>query len=169
VTTHAAPVLRARTTSADATRSLAAAVAGLARAGDIVVLAGDLGSGKTVFVQGFARALGVTEPVTSPTFTLVRPYRGSGLQLLHADVYRLDHLSEVEDLGLIEQLDDRSVACIEWGDLVEPALPADFLEVRLEAGEADDDRKLVVRAVGAGWVARLDELRRALAPWVGAW
>lgn len=159
-------ILVARTTSADETRTLAAAVAAIARRGDIFVLAGDLGSGKTMWVKGFASGLGVTEPVTSPTFTLVRPYQGSTLSLLHADVYRLDRLSEVVDLGIVEQLDDRAVACIEWGDLAEPALPADFLEIRLEYGETEETRSLTFRPVGPRWFARIDELRTLLSPWL---
>jgi len=165
VTTRVPPVLHARTSDADATRAVAAAVAGLVRAGDIIVLAGDLGAGKTVFVQGFARALGVTEPVTSPTFTLVRPYPGTALEVLHADLYRLENLSEVVDLGLLEQLDGRSVACIEWGDLAEPALPPDFLEVRIVHRGEENDRHLAFRAVGAGWLRRLDALAVALERW----
>jgi tRNA threonylcarbamoyladenosine biosynthesis protein TsaE len=157
--------LRARTKSADDTRALAGEVAGLLRAGDLLLLAGELGSGKTVFVQGLARGLGVDEQVTSPTFTLVRPYAGR-LQLLHADVYRLDHLQEVVDLGLVEQMDDcPSVACVEWGDLAEPVLPADFLEVRLQHTDADDERELDFRPVGGGWAARRGALERALAQW----
>lgn len=157
--------LRARTSSPDQTRDLAGAVAALAEGGDIFVLAGDLGTGKTMWVKGFAAALGVTEAVTSPTFTLVRPYEGAHLRLLHADVYRLDFLSEVVDLGLVEQLDDRAVACIEWGDLAEPALPADFLEIRLEPGHGDDDRELTLRPVGPRWHARAAQLEQAVAPW----
>ena len=157
--------LRARTTSPAETRQLAGAVAGLARRGDIFVLAGDLGTGKTMWVKGFAAGLGVTEPVTSPTFTLVRPYQGTALTLIHADVYRLDRLSEVVDLDIVEQLDDRAVACIEWGDLAEPALPADFLEIRLEHGATDDERILTFRPVGPGWHARSGDLRAVLAPW----
>ena len=170
----AAP-LQGRTTSAEATRALAAEVAGLAEPGDIVVLAGELGTGKTVWVQGFAHGLGVTDQVTSPTFTLVRPYLGRHLQLLHVDVYRVDHLSEVVDLGLLEQLDERprspgvvgTVACIEWGDLAEPVLPADFLEVRLELGAGEDERTVHLRPVGARWAARVEGLKGALSPWSG--
>ena len=77
-----------RTTSVDATRALAAAVAGFARTGDLILLVGDLGAGKTAFTQGFAAALGIDEPITSPTFTLVRTYKGK-LVLNHLDVYRL--------------------------------------------------------------------------------
>ena len=80
-------------------------------------------------------------------------------------MYRLDHLSEVVDLGLVEQLEDRSVACVEWGDLAEPAMPADFLEVRLERGAGDDDRSLSFRTVGAGWSGRIEALTGALSPW----
>ena len=157
--------LVARTTSPEATRALASEVAGLVRAGDIVVLAGDLGAGKTVWVQGFARGLGVDEQVTSPTFTLVRPYRGRALTLLHADVYRLDRLSEMADLDLLDQLDGRAVACIEWGDLAAPILPADLLEVRLDFGSDDDERTVAFRPVGTGWARRADDLERLLSPW----
>lgn len=161
-------IVEARTGSPDETQALAGAVAGLAERGDIIVLAGDLGTGKTVWVKGFAAALGVTEPVTSPTFTLVRPYEGTRLRLLHADVYRLDRLTEVTDLDLVEQLDERAVACIEWGDLAVPALPADFLEVRLEQGEADAERTVTFRPVGARWHARMADLRARVGSWVVA-
>lgn len=109
------------TRSAEETRRLAAALAAEARRGDVVVLAGPLGAGKTTFAQGFARGLGVKEPVTSPTFTLVRQYPCRLGQLLHADVYRLEHLAEVEDLGLGELVSD-GVALVEWGDVAQPAL-----------------------------------------------
>lgn len=163
--TPGAPLV-ARTKSVDDTRALAAEVAPLARAGDIVLLSGDLGAGKTAFTQGFAKGLGVAEAVTSPTFTLVRPYQGR-LRLLHADVYRLDRLQEVVDLGLVEQLDDQAaVACVEWGDLAEPALPADFLEVQLSYTDAEDERILRFRCVGPAWAARLSALERALSRWL---
>jgi tRNA threonylcarbamoyladenosine biosynthesis protein TsaE len=92
-----------RTSSVDATRAMAAAVAPLARSGDLVLLVGDLGAGKTAFTQGFAAALGVDEPITSPTFTLARSYQGK-LQVNHLDVYRLETAQEAEDLGLGELL-----------------------------------------------------------------
>lgn len=156
--------LSARTASVEATRDLAAAVAGLARAGDVVVLAGDLGAGKTAFVQGFGRALGVEERITSPTFTLVHVYEGR-LPVHHLDVYRLDQINEALDLGLAEMLDDGGVVLIEWGDAILPVLPHDLLEVRLTLGEGDDDRELQLRPVGPGWAARRRALASALAPW----
>ncbi len=157
-------MIRAATKSVDDTRSLAAEVAALATPGDLVVLAGDLGTGKTAFAQGFARGLGVEEQVTSPAFILVRTYEGR-LPLVHLDVYRLDTMQELVDLGIAELLDEGAVTLVEWGDAVTPALPADFLEVRLEPGAAIDDRLLSIRSVGPGWPPRADALRLALAPW----
>jgi tRNA threonylcarbamoyladenosine biosynthesis protein TsaE len=157
----------AATTSVDATRDLGSAVAGLARPGDVVVLAGDLGAGKTAFVQGFGRALGVAERITSPTFTLVHVYEGR-LPIHHLDVYRLDQMHEVLDLGLAEMLDDDGVVLIEWGDEVLPVLPNDLLEVRLTLGAGDDDRTIALRPVGPRWSARSRALAEALAPWTPA-
>jgi tRNA threonylcarbamoyladenosine biosynthesis protein TsaE len=163
-------VLTASTSSPDDTRELAAAVASLVRGGDIVLLAGELGAGKTCFTQGFGRALGVDEQITSPTFTLLRPYDGSKLRLLHADVYRLEHLQEFLDLGIVEQVDGEAVAVIEWGDIAEPVLPADFLEIRLGylEGGADDARRLELRPVGPSWAARTVALQRAVERWAAA-
>jgi tRNA threonylcarbamoyladenosine biosynthesis protein TsaE len=152
-----------RTTSVDATRALAGAVADLAGDGDLLLLVGDLGAGKTAFTQGFAAALGIDEPITSPTFTLARSYKGR-LLLNHLDVYRLEHVAEAEDLGLGELLDD-GVTLIEWGDTIVAALPADYLEVRFTLGEGDDDREIAVRAVGPTWSARQRALAAALEPW----
>lgn len=157
-------MIEARTKSVEDTRALAAGLAPLARPGDIIVLAGDLGTGKTAFTQGFARGLGVIEPVTSPAFVLVRSYEGR-VPLTHLDVYRLDHLQELVDIGIAEMLDEGGVTVVEWGDVVTPVLPADFLEVRLALGEADDDRLVTLRSVGPSWPPRADDLRRAVGRW----
>ena len=153
-----------QTKSVDDTRALAAEIAALAAPGDLIVLAGDLGTGKTAFAQGFAKGLGVEEPVTSPAFILVRTYPGR-LPMVHLDVYRLDHMQELVDLGISELLDEGAVTLVEWGDAVTPALPSDFLEVRLDSGAAPDDRTIVVRSVGPTWPPRAGALRAALAPW----
>jgi tRNA threonylcarbamoyladenosine biosynthesis protein TsaE len=158
--------LLARSKSVDDTRSLAAGVAALVRPADIVVLAGELGAGKTAFVQGLARGLGITDRVTSPTFTLVHSYQGN-LRLVHVDIYRLDRLDEVLDLGVLEDLEDgAAVACIEWGDLAEPVLPPDFLEVRLTYGDADDERLITLRTVGPAWSGRGRALGAAVEQWL---
>lgn len=122
------------TSSAAATRSVAAEVARWARGGDLILLIGDLGAGKTVFAQGFATGIGVEDRVTSPTFALVQSYDGD-LIMNHLDVYRIAHPSEVADLGLSELLDDDAVTLIEWGDMITAHLPNDFLEVHLLAVE----------------------------------
>lgn len=157
-------MITAHTKSAEDTRDLARALSPYVRGGDVVLLAGDVGTGKTTFTQGFGDALGVTEPITSPTFILMRRYDGR-LPLVHVDVYRLEHLQEVLDLGLAEMLDDGGVALIEWGDVVAPALPADFLEVRFEYGVGDDDRHVQLRTVGPGWSARVRVLSAAVERW----
>jgi tRNA threonylcarbamoyladenosine biosynthesis protein TsaE len=126
-----------------------------------VLLVGDLGAGKTAFVQGLARGLGVEEPVTSPTFTIVQEYRGR-LPMAHVDVYRLDRVQDLYDLGFDELVDD-GVTVVEWGDLVEQVVPADHLVVRIEPGPADNDRVLELSYHGARWRGRRDDVERALA------
>lgn len=157
-------MIGAATKSADDTRDLAAQLSSLARPGDVVLVSGELGAGKTTFAQGFGRGLGVVEPIVSPTFILMRSYRGR-LPLVHCDVYRLDHLQEVIDLGLPELLDEGAVALVEWGDVVASALPADFLEVRMEFGDHEDERNLRFRAVGPKWSSRLEPVRAAASRW----
>ena len=152
--------VRLTTAAPSETQAIAAAIAGIVTDGDLMVLVGDLGAGKTAFTQGFCAALDVTEPVTSPTFTLANRYEGR-LTVNHLDVYRIEALEEARDLALIELLDD-GVTLIEWGDVILPALPDDRLDVRITFGEGDDDRVLALTAVGARWTARLDELRAAV-------
>lgn len=161
----AATPLRASTSSVVDTQALAAAVAELARAGDVLVLVGEMGAGKTAFAQGFARGLGITEQVTSPTFTIVREYGGGRLAMHHLDVYRLDQLREVSELGVAEMLDERAVMLVEWGDAVLPVLGDQYLEVRIGFGEDDDDRTLELSCKGNGWQAR----HWAVAEAVGRW
>ena len=154
----------ARTTSVDETRALAGAVADLVRPGDVIVLAGDLGAGKTAFAQGFAAALGVEGRVTSPTFVIAQSYEGR-MRLNHLDVYRLEDLQEAEDVGLAEFVDDGAVTLVEWGDQVTPLLPTDHLEVRFTFGDLDDDRAIVLRHHGPAWSGRGAALAAALEPW----
>jgi tRNA threonylcarbamoyladenosine biosynthesis protein TsaE len=160
-----AAVVTLRTDGPDGTREAAAALARLCRVGDVVLLVGDLGAGKTTFAQGFGEALGVREPIVSPTFTLVRQYTVPAVtsaavsavapqlsavapeqgerrlrQFIHADLYRLSDRREVADLGLGQLVEDGGVAVVEWGEGAQPVLGDDCLRVDLEhdADGADD-------------------------------
>jgi tRNA threonylcarbamoyladenosine biosynthesis protein TsaE len=153
-----------------ATHAIAAAVAGCCRVGDIVVLAGEMGAGKTAFAQGFGRALGVTEPITSPTFTLVQSYATPRGQFHHADVFRLEQFHEVADLALGELAEFRGIVVVEWGDVVSAAL-GDHLEARLElvgdpAGDddalAEDARRITITPSGRTWAQRWQTLAENL-------
>jgi tRNA threonylcarbamoyladenosine biosynthesis protein TsaE len=158
-------VLTART--ADDTRALAAAVAPLLRARDALLLTGELGAGKTTFVQGLAAGLGVEEHVASPTFTLIREYRGR-LPVAHVDVYRLDRIQDVVDLALDEVADGDAVLVVEWGDAVDELLPEERLRVELTTTDVtgvDETRRIAVRAKGRSWAGRWSDLVAALAPW----
>ena len=179
-------MMELRVRSLAETHAVAAALAGLARAGDLIVLSGEMGAGKTAFAKGFGAALGVTEPITSPTFTLVHRYdlpaavHGADV-LHHADLYRLERTTEVADLALEELADDRGIVLVEWGDVVE-ALFGDHLDVHLDLDEgfddgfgegsdqgADDDldavidtsRRIEIAAVGPTWASRWSRLVEA--------
>lgn len=164
-----------RSHSAADTRRLAGALAAACRPGDVVLVAGELGAGKTTFAQGFAAGLGITQPVTSPTFTLLhdypcpRPVRGIE-RLLHADLYRLDSFEEVFDLSLHELVEDGAVAVVEWGDRAPAAFGASTLTVHLErpvqgsGPPIDTAEERVVRLVADGdpWAGRRSEVSALL-------
>jgi tRNA threonylcarbamoyladenosine biosynthesis protein TsaE len=154
--------LRAQT--ADDTRSVGEAFADLLRPRDAVILTGELGAGKTTLVQGIARGLGVTDRVVSPTFTLVREYHGR-LEVAHVDVYRLERIQDVMDLGLEELGDGEAVLLVEWGDAVEEVLPADHVTIELTGAEDDDVRRLVFTPGGQTWVERWERLEQATSRW----
>jgi tRNA threonylcarbamoyladenosine biosynthesis protein TsaE len=162
--------LELATASPEDTREVGEAVGGLLLPGDLVSLTGDLGAGKTTFVQGAAHALRVQGPVLSPTFTLVREYAGSPT-VYHLDVYRLDSLQEVLDLGFDEMLDQKGVVFIEWGDAIEALLPDSYVRVELSLAEDDGSsgpegpRRLVLSGQGPAWGERWDRLAQAVAPW----
>ncbi len=118
------------TSSPTETLALGRRLAALLGAGDIVLLAGRLGAGKTLFAAGIGEGLGVEEPLTSPSFILARVHQGF-LPIVHADVYRLGSSAEFEDLDLPEQARD-GVLLIEWGDVVSQGVPDDHLLVRIE-------------------------------------
>jgi tRNA threonylcarbamoyladenosine biosynthesis protein TsaE len=161
-------LVEVQTGSPGETKEMAARLAALCGAGDVVLLVGPLGAGKTAFAQGFAAALGVEGPVTSPTFTLVRQYRcaagGPVETLIHADVYRTGSLPEVVDLALAELVEERAIALVEWGDLAAPALGDDALEVTLavpDAAAPAEQRRISITGRGR-WAGRADEVDGAL-------
>ena len=155
----ASPPLMASSDSPTSTRSLGAGLARHLQPGDVVLLSGELGSGKTVLVQGIADGLGVIEAATSPTFALLHEHQGRRLRLLHADAWRLSSPAEAVDLALAEEVDDgSSVLVVEWGELAAAALPGDHLRIVLDAGPADDDRTLRLFLTGPTWEARRDRL-----------
>lgn len=163
-TTGAPIVLSSR--HPDDTAAIAEVVADAVADGDLVVLSGGLGAGKTAFTKAFGAALGVVEHITSPTFTLVREYVGR-IALHHLDVYRLDQLAEVADLGVEELLED-GVTVIEWGDAISPLLPLDYLGIRLEPLDDPLHRRVELTPVGARWMSACDDLARALLAWTEA-
>ncbi|MET0324010.1 MAG: tRNA (adenosine(37)-N6)-threonylcarbamoyltransferase complex ATPase subunit type 1 TsaE, partial [Ilumatobacteraceae bacterium] len=145
------PLLTLRVPSLEGTHAVAGALAGLSRSGDIVLLAGEMGAGKTAFAQGFGRALGVTEPITSPTFTLVHSYDTGNVTLHHADLYRLEQLVEVTELGLGELAEYHGIVLVEWGDVVSGTL-GDHLAVSLQHVDDDEDaRDVTIAGVGRAW------------------
>ena len=135
-------------------RALGARVAGMCQPGDVIVLVGDLGAGKTTFVQGMGSALGVREPITSPTFVISRVHEGErGVRLIHIDAYRLASGHELDDLDLDVELES-GIAVVEWGDRHAERLAADRLVISIDA-LANDDREVQIHGIGGCWT-RLD-------------
>jgi tRNA threonylcarbamoyladenosine biosynthesis protein TsaE len=150
------------TETADRTREVGEALASMLQPRDTVVLTGDLGAGKTTLVQGIGRGLGVEDHVASPTFTLVREYSGR-LDVAHVDVYRLERVQDVIDLGLDELGGPNRVLLVEWGDAVSDLLPEDRLRVELTTARADTDtRRIVIAPQGTSWANRWERLEHAL-------
>jgi tRNA threonylcarbamoyladenosine biosynthesis protein TsaE len=159
--------MQVRTATADDTREAARALAPLLRPGDAAALTGELGAGKTTFVQGLAAGLGFDGHVVSPTFTLVREYQGR-LRIFHVDVYRLERVQDVLDLDLDDAAAEGGVLLVEWGDVITGLLPAEHLVVTLTIDEADEARTIVLEGVGASWRLRWEQLERLLESWATA-
>ena len=107
----------------------------------VICLMGDLGTGKTVFTKGFARALEVQEEVTSPTFNIIKEYTSGEMPLYHMDVYRLD--GKVEDLGIEEYYNKKGVTIIEWADMIPDYLPEKRLEIKIKNSSEDEDKRII--------------------------
>lgn len=119
------------------------------RQGDVVCLNGDLGTGKTAFTSGIAKAFGIIGYITSPTFTLVNEYEGE-ISLCHFDVYRVSDAEEMFEIGFQEYLDGKGVVVIEWADLISAALPADLIQVDIKKNLAEglDTRLIEIEFIG---------------------
>jgi len=152
------------TDSPEETREMGRSLAGLLGPRDVVSLTGYLGAGKTTLVQGAAEGLGVTEPVLSPTFTLVRRYRGT-IPVYHLDVYRLERLQEVLDVGFDEILDQGGVVFIEWGDAIDMLLPPEHIQIELTLPLEGDERRFLLTWHGRSWAERIDRLTADLQRW----
>lgn len=145
----------------DETQKLAAKLAKNVKAGDTILLSGDLGAGKTTFTQGFAKALGIKRPVKSPTFTLVREYQTAQFPLYHLDVYRLGEEGNAEDLGLSEYFGGNAVALVEWSQYIKPDLPDDVLEIVFERVESSETKRAItMTAAGERSSALLSEMEK---------
>ena len=107
----------------------------------VICLRGDLGSGKTVFTKGFAKALEVKEEVTSPTFNIIKEYTSGELPLFHMDVYRLD--GNVEDLGIEEYYSKNGITIIEWADMIPDYLPEERLDIKIKNSSEDEDKRII--------------------------
>ena len=148
------------TGNAAATQALGAALAVVARPGDLISLVGELGAGKTQFAKGFGAGLGVTDTIVSPSFVLMAEYRGR-LPLFHIDLYRLSGAAEALAGGLVDERQGEGVTLIEWAERLADAMPAGRLDVLID-GSGDDPRRIALRAGSAGYVRYLEALPEEL-------
>ncbi len=135
------------TNSPEETRALGKKIGALAEPGDVYTLVGDLGVGKTVFTQGIAEGLGITEPVSSPTFTIVQIYEEGRLPFYHFDVYRIGDLEEMDEIGYEDYFYGQGLCMIEWANLIEEILPEKRYDVTIEKNpeKGFDYRKIIIK------------------------
>ena len=114
---------------------------------DVIAYTGDLGAGKTAFTRGLARGLGITERITSPTFTIVNEYQGGRLPLFHFDMYRLGSSEELYEIGWEDYLARGGVCAVEWSEIVADALEEDCIRVDIRQGDTENQRKITVEGV----------------------
>lgn len=135
-----------RTQSAAETEALGQKLAQRLQGGEVIAFTGDLGAGKTAFTRGLARGLGITDRVTSPTFTIVNEYEGGRLPLFHFDMYRLSSSDELYDIGWEDYLARGGVCAVEWSEIVEDALESDAIRVDIK-NDGDDCRSITITGV----------------------
>ena len=141
--------MKIETFSAEETHALGKKLGSEAKPGDVLTLVGDLGVGKTVFTQGFADGLGITEPISSPTFTIVQVYQEGRLPFYHFDVYRIGDIEEMDEIGYEDCFYGKGVTMIEWANLIEEILPETYREVKIEKDleKGFDYRTITIREV----------------------
>ena len=145
------------TTSPGETRALGAGLARVLRAGDVILLRGPLGAGKSELTRGIASGLGVAETVTSPSFTILNVYESGSLPLYHFDWYRLSSADELYDLGMDEYLGGNGLAVVEWPERCPEAVPEDCLEITLIPGSGE---QRLIRLASLGRFRQLDLVER---------
>ena len=143
--------MKIETKSAQETFALGEKIGRQARPGQIYTLTGDLGVGKTVFTQGVARGLGITEPISSPTFTIVQIYESGRLPLYHFDVYRIGDIEEMEEIGYDDYFFGQGICLIEWADLIGEILPSDIISVTIEKDPVRDFDYRKITIEGLDW------------------
>ena len=135
------------TNSPAETEALGQRLAERLQPGDVIAYTGDLGAGKTAFTRGLARGLGITERITSPTFTIVNEYQGGRLPLFHCDLYRLGSSEELYEIGWEDYLARGGVCAVEWSEIVADALEEDCIRVDIRQGDTENQRKITVEGV----------------------
>lgn len=148
---------KATMTSRDQTIALGEKIGKLLQAGDVLVLDGDLGAGKTTFTKGIGKGLGITDLIKSPTFTIIREYHDGRLPLYHMDAYRLEN-GGAEDLGLEEYFDSDGVSVVEWAEFVEDELPDDFLAIHFKRTDTEGTRILEFDPHGRHFTDLVDQV-----------
>lgn len=152
--------LQIRTSTVEETRTWGEILGKLLQPGDFVGLTGDLGAGKTSFTQGIAAGLGVEEPVTSPTYTLINEYEGR-CPVYHFDAYRINSLQEMEDLGYTEYFFGSGVTIVEWADMIESLLPGEHLWVEINKTDEHEEGRLIhLAAKGSRYDKIIEELAK---------
>lgn len=153
--------------SPDQTREFGTRLGEKFKGNAVISLDGDLGAGKTHFIQGLAIGVGVCDRVVSPTYTIICEYEGS-IPLVHMDLYRLEGLSDLEELGLEDYFYDNVVTAIEWGTRAKELLPEDFLSIHISHPQGGDknNRLILIEAIGARYVELVKELGRELDEYV---
>jgi tRNA threonylcarbamoyladenosine biosynthesis protein TsaE len=136
--------------TADAMRELGAHWAAMFRPGDLIILSGPVGAGKTTLAQGIAAGLGVSDPVTSPTFVIAREHVSASGMFIHVDAYRLGSFAELDDLDLVSDLHD-AVTVVEWGQGIAEGLAGDHLLISIDRTRSDDVREVSISGRGSRW------------------